>query len=267
MCVYTTWLHETNYYTNIFAYMYVHTQLITCITCIFIHVASRMSQVKCVILPRVSSWTNNRYISDIQEHEIMSDKTVQLWHTYRLRGVEILRRLLDILTSCLSCSPYTLYIVYFQFTGHSQKSDHKTFQLQHTFVHVPTNSGTWKYGANCQTCWSSLDLKLCLQSKSLTWNMSIQHPIIVVLQSVFLISSYGGPLAQRALYLALHSSFFGPDGAVTYDIITNSINSLLISSRCIPKGAHNNHCWRKLTHAWNLINNSTCVASIVIEFN
>ena len=72
--------------------------------------------------------------------------------------------------------------------------------------------------------------------------MSIQHPIIVVLQSVFLISSYGGPLAQRALYLALHSSFFGPDGAVTYDIITNSINSLLISSRCIPKGAHNNHC-------------------------
>ena len=35
----------------------------------------------------------------------------------------------------------------------------------------------------------------------------------------------------------------GPDGAVNYDyIITNSINSLLIGSRCIPNGAHTNHC-------------------------
>ena len=41
----------------------------------------------------------------------------------------------------------------------------------------------------------------------------------------FLISSYDAPLAQRASYLALHSSLFGPDGAVNYDyIITNSIN-------------------------------------------
>ena len=31
---------------------------------------------------------------------------------------------------------------------------------------------------------------------------------------VFLISSYGPPLAQRASYVTLHSSFFGPDGAV-----------------------------------------------------
>ena len=60
---------------------------------------------------------------------------------------------------------------------------------------------------------------------------------------VFLISSYCAPLAQRASYLALHSSIFGPDGTVTYDyIITNSINSLLIGSRCIPNGAHTNHC-------------------------
>ena len=44
-----------------------------------------------------------------------------------------------------------------------------------------------------------------------------------------LISSYGTPLAERASYLALHSSLYGPDGAVNYDyIITNSINSLLI---------------------------------------
>ena len=36
---------------------------------------------------------------------------------------------------------------------------------------------------------------------------------------------------------------FGPDGAVNYDyIVTNSINSLLIGSRCILNGAHTNHC-------------------------
>ena len=41
--------------------------------------------------------------------------------------------------------------------------------------------------------------------------------------AVFLISSYGTPLTQRASYLAQHSSLFGPDGAVNYDyIVTNS---------------------------------------------
>ena len=60
--------------------------------------------------------------------------------------------------------------------------------------------------------------------------------------AVFLISSYGAPLGQRASYVALHSSLFGPDGAVNYEyIVTNSINSLLIGSRCIPNGAHINH--------------------------
>ena len=57
---------------------------------------------------------------------------------------------------------------------------------------------------------------------------------------VFLISSYGAPLAQRASYLEQHSSLFGPDGAVNF--VTNSINSLLIDSKCIPNGAHTNHC-------------------------
>ena len=57
--------------------------------------------------------------------------------------------------------------------------------------------------------------------------------------SLFLISSYGGPLAQRASYLAQHSSLFEPDGAVNYDyIVTNSVNWL----KCIPNGAHTNHC-------------------------
>ena len=52
---------------------------------------------------------------------------------------------------------------------------------------------------------------------------------------MFLISSYGAPLARRASYLALPSSLFGPDGTVNYDyIMTNSINSLLIGSKCIP---------------------------------
>ena len=60
---------------------------------------------------------------------------------------------------------------------------------------------------------------------------------------MFLISSYGTPLAQRASYLAMHSFLFGPDGTGNYDyIITNSINCLLIGSRYIPNGAHTNHC-------------------------
>ena len=59
---------------------------------------------------------------------------------------------------------------------------------------------------------------------------------------MFLISLYGAPLAQSASYLALHSSLFGPDGAVSYDyVVTNSIKSLLIGSRCIPIGTHTNH--------------------------
>ena len=42
---------------------------------------------------------------------------------------------------------------------------------------------------------------------------------------------------QRASYLALHSSLFGPDGAGNYDYmytVTNSIKALLIGSRRIP---------------------------------
>ena len=61
--------------------------------------------------------------------------------------------------------------------------------------------------------------------------------------TVFLISLYGTPLAQSTSYLALHSSLFRPDGAVNYDyIVTNSINSLLIGSRCIPNGTLTNPC-------------------------
>ena len=73
-------------------------------------------------------------------------------------------------------------------------------------------------------------------------------------QSAFLISSYGAPLAQRASYLALHSSLFGP---VNCDyIVSNSINCLLIGSRCIPNGTHTKHCWANLAHASKHIKDS-----------
>ena len=46
-------------------------------------------------------------------------------------------------------------------------------------------------------------------------------------------------------------------GAVNYDyIVTNSIKSSLIGSRCIPNGAHTNHFWANLAHASKLIKNS-----------
>ena len=49
-------------------------------------------------------------------------------------------------------------------------------------------------------------------------------------------------------------SLFRPVDAVNYEytyIVTNSINSLLISSRCIPNGAHTNHCWAN----WPMLQN------------
>ena len=58
-----------------------------------------------------------------------------------------------------------------------------------------------------------------------------------------LINSYGILLEKRASYLAPHSSLFESDGTVNYDyIVTNSINSLLIGSRCILNGVQTNHC-------------------------
>ena len=60
-------------------------------------------------------------------------------------------------------------------------------------------------------------------------------PMKLACYSVLLISSYGAPLAQRASYLAPHTSLFGPDGAVNYDyIVANSVNSLLIGSDVFP---------------------------------
>ena len=42
--------------------------------------------------------------------------------------------------------------------------------------------------------------------------------------------------------LIWHCSVLSPDGAVNYDYnVTNSINSLLVGSRCIPNGTHTNY--------------------------
>ena len=46
---------------------------------------------------------------------------------------------------------------------------------------------------------------------------------VITMGSVFLISSYGAPLAQRVSYLAMHSSLFGPDGAVNYNYIALTV--------------------------------------------
>ena len=47
--------------------------------------------------------------------------------------------------------------------------------------------------------------------------------------SVFLISSYGAPLAQRASYLALHSSLFGPVVQLITCMIILSLTALTLS--------------------------------------
>ena len=70
------------------------------------------------------------------------------------------------------------------------------------------------------------------------YSLSAVQCIHVPAVTAFLISLlvYDTSLASRASYLALHSSLFWP---VNYDyIITNSINSLLVGSRCIPNGTH-----------------------------
>ena len=57
-------------------------------------------------------------------------------------------------------------------------------------------------------------------------------------------------------------------GAVSYDyIVINSINSLLIGSRCIPNGTHTNQFWANLDQASKLIKNSDLKASIGIDQN
>ena len=95
-----------------------------------------------------------------------------------------------------------------------------------------------------------------LYARELTFTSHRERDIILynIFIPLFMISSYGAPLAQRASYLALHSSLFGP---VNCDyIVSNSINCLLIGSRCIPNGTHTKHCWANLAHASKHIKDS-----------
>ena len=89
------------------------------------------------------------------------------------------------------------------------------------------------------TCTYTLSQQLYVQ-----YVHNYTHPLdLLIHYTVFWISLYGSPTAQRASYLAQHSSLFGSEGAVNYDYnVTNTINSMLIGSRCILNAAHTNHC-------------------------
>ena len=56
-------------------------------------------------------------------------------------------------------------------------------------------------------------------------------------------------------------------GTVNYDyIVTNSINCLLIGSKCIPNGAHTNHFWANLVRGLKYIKTSGSVLSYMSLF-
>ena len=97
-------------------------------------------------------------------------------------------------------------------------------------------------GCITHICWSCNYILYSINMNFLIWILLRNYVV-----SVFLISLHGIPLAQRASYLPLHSSLFGPDGA-DY----NRINSLLFVSRCIPNGAHTNRCWANLVDQLSL---------------
>ena len=85
-------------------------------------------------------------------------------------------------------------------------------------------------------------LHVCTCMYSTKYAIHVYVHVHIYMTSVFLISSYGAPLVQRAFYLAWPQFSPWARGAVNYDhIVTNSINSLLIASRCILNGAHTNH--------------------------
>ena len=65
--------------------------------------------------------------------------------------------------------------------------------------------------------------------------MYVKTMLYTYMCTVLLISLYGAPLTQRASYLALHGSLFGPAGMIMIML------SLTLGSRCIPNGTHTNH--------------------------
>ena len=154
-----------------------------------------------------------------------------------------------------------LWAIIFNFKVHIQSKHNIHVHLVFCIIHhLNVHVHIWLYMYNVQctcTCTLILSLQFMLLLSLLdTFTSTCVHvyeplyiarafvcPCAHMCTSEFLMSSYDTPLAQRAFYLALHSSLFGPDGTVNYDyIITNRTNYLLIGSRCIPNGAHTNHC-------------------------
>ena len=59
-------------------------------------------------------------------------------------------------------------------------------------------------------------LKIWINAYSYYYEVEVEF----ISSSVFLISSYGAPLAQRVSYLALHSSLFGPVAQLIMSILS-----------------------------------------------
>ena len=66
----------------------------------------------------------------------------------------------------------------------------------------------------------------------------------LMIVTVFVINSYGARYHWPKELLIWHCTVLSlASGAISYDcIVTNSINCLLIGSRCIPNGTHTNYC-------------------------
>ena len=73
-------------------------------------------------------------------------------------------------------------------------------------------------------------------------NILLKYHIIYIIQDTCILY-----VKYDILFGTVQCSLFEPDDAVNYDyIVTNSINYLLIGSKCIPNGAHTNHSWAML---------------------
>ena len=84
------------------------------------------------------------------------------------------------------------------------------------------NMKPWRFHWDHQL-YKSLEHQYQLGLEALNEHLpEIRVELIYRYMSVFVIFSYGAPLAQRASYLALHSSLFGPDGSVNYYCCINS---------------------------------------------
>ena len=98
--------------------------------------------------------------------------------------------------------------------------------------------------------WCAFHFILHIINKLMKWIRSVTHAHMHAYTHITVFDKLiWRIIGQRASYLA----HFGP---VNYDyIVTNSINALIISSRCISNGAHTNHC-SNLAHALRHIKNS-----------